>query len=207
MEQPLVSVNDGRVDFEAFSLIIPKLEIKSPVYWLRGPNGSGKTTLMRILLGLQPLSSGGIKRNTDRFGYVPQNYREALFPWLSAKENLDLFGEDNEFALKWVAELGLKNNELKRRAHQLSGGQAQRLVLARECSLFPNMLILDEPFSALDALTNKKAGEIISGIVKDTNVHIIITTHMALPKSISDLDVIELDIYRETDELARVVVS
>ena len=124
-----LKIERGLVDFGSFSLEIPDLRISEGIYWLQGPNGSGKTTFLRLLLGFQHLTIGNISNNCQIIGYVPQGYREIVFPWLSAKDNLCLFPDNIDFAIEWAEKLGLKQNELNRRSHQLSGGQAQRLSL------------------------------------------------------------------------------
>jgi len=137
-----------------------------------GPNGSGKTTLLRAICGLQPIHSGFIslhdrvvdnpRTNTFVFpehrhsGVVFQD--NSLFPNLSARENV-AFGlraqgvsrsEARKRATEWIARVGLADFA-DRRPSQLSGGQAQRIALARALAIEPQLLLLDEPMSAFDA--------------------------------------------------------
>ena len=141
---------------------------------LLGPNGSGKTTTVRALAGLLPLTGGHIRlagatldeparrrwtRPEQRsVGVVFQDYR--LFPHLSALENV-AFGlrcrgatrrRARELARPWLARVGLAEYA-GRKPRQLSGGQAQRIALARALAVNPALLLLDEPLAALDART------------------------------------------------------
>ena len=139
-----------------------------------GPNGSGKTTLLRALAGLLPLRSGSV-RLRDRIledtqagiripaeersiGYVFQNY--LLFPHLSARENVAFglrargmkAGAARREAEAWLERMGIPEYAAVKPG-SLSGGQAQRVALARALAVKPELLLLDEPLSALDAGT------------------------------------------------------
>ena len=133
-----------------------------------GPSGCGKSTLIGILAALQPPSSGQVlldgepksEPGPDR-GMVFQGY--TLFPWLTIKKNV-MFGLQMEGkskstaeseALQWIELVGL-SKFADSYPHQLSGGMAQRVSLARAFAITPDLLLLDEPFSALDnTLTNQ----------------------------------------------------
>ena len=162
---------DLRVEHDAFSLDVGLQVDAGEVVALLGPNGAGKTTLLRALAGLHPLSSGRVELNGQvldspdqdrsvpaqerRVGMVFQDYR--LFPHLSARENV-AFGprstgtpkaQARADATDWLVRLGLAGLE-DRRPAELSGGQAQRVALARALCARPDLLLLDEPLSALD---------------------------------------------------------
>ena len=112
---------------------------------LIGPSGCGKTTFLRVLAGLVPPSEGGVLMNVSQLGYVFQEPR--LVPWLDARRNLSLVSDrDPEQVL---SRLGLSGAE-RLRPHAMSGGMRQRLNLARALLTEPDLLLLDEAFSALD---------------------------------------------------------
>ena len=133
---------------------------------IMGPSGCGKTTTLRMLAGLERPSAGSILRNGEAIDDVPpwlrrmplvwQNY--ALFPFLTVLENV-AFGlrnddvpkpERHRRSLEWLDRLGIADLA-ERSPATLSGGQAQRVALARALVLEPDILLLDEPLSALDA--------------------------------------------------------
>lgn len=161
-------------------------------YAIVGESGSGKTTLIRLLAGLEKPSGGEIELynelvNSDttfmapekrKVGMVFQDY--ALFPHLSVFENiaygLDKSFHKNDRVTEVLSLVGLKGFA-KRYPHQLSGGQQQRVALARAIAPKPSLLILDEPFSNLDAsLRNELRNELFS-IIKKANTTTIFVTH------------------------------
>ena len=146
------------VIYENFDLDIPRGALVS----VFGPNGCGKSTLINTIAGLTPPDAGQIlfdgRRLADvKFGYVFQNYREALFPWLRAFDNiaypLKLMNvPQKERRLRTealVAHLGIKL-DLALYPYQMSGGQQQLVSILRALVVEPEILVLDEPFSALD---------------------------------------------------------
>ncbi|KAF0813727.1 Bicarbonate transport ATP-binding protein CmpD [Andreprevotia sp. IGB-42] len=139
---------------------------------LLGPSGCGKTTLLNLLAGfMQPdrghvcLASAAVQPENPALGYVFQSPQ--LFPWLNALDNVR-FGlrmaghhdaaEQRERALHYLALVGLAD-AAGRLPHQLSGGMQQRVALARTLALEPTVLLMDEPFAALDAITRMKLNE------------------------------------------------
>jgi NitT/TauT family transport system ATP-binding protein len=156
---------------------------------LIGPSGCGKTTALRIAMGLEAASGGqvtvdGVAVNGcghDR-GMVFQH--AALLPWLTALENV-MFGlemkgmrgaELRETAQRYLALVGL-NESGNRRPYQLSGGMQQRVGIARALAIDPKVLLMDEPFGALDAQTRETLqGELIE-IHARTRKTILFVTH------------------------------
>ena len=134
---------------------------------LIGFSGSGKSTLMNVLAGLQPVDTGEVllngqpvKKPSPKLGIVFQNY--SLLPWMSVFGNLELAvkkvfpempkDERADYIQGWIEKVSLGGAEWKK-PHELSGGMRQRVSLARTLAMKPDVLILDEPLSALDALT------------------------------------------------------
>src|SRR5271169_3088817 len=149
---------DSAIIYDNFDLDIPRGELIS----VFGPNGCGKSTLINMVAGLIPPDKGqilfdGMRLNEIKFGYVFQNYREALFPWLRAFDNIAYPlkmmqvapAERRARTEKLVAHLGVKI-DLSLHPYHLSGGQQQLVSIMRALIVEPEILFLDEPFSALD---------------------------------------------------------
>jgi NitT/TauT family transport system ATP-binding protein len=126
---------------------------------LLGPNGSGKSSLLRCFAGLMIPHSGAISR-VARVGYCPQDVRASMLPWLTVEENVALptrstFDDARGRAAvaRALAVVGLPAALLARSPTQLSGGEQQLVALARALAFDAPLLLLDEPFSALDAET------------------------------------------------------
>lgn len=154
-----------------------------------GPSGCGKSTLIRILAGLESPSSGQMLLNgeavsgpsSDR-GMVFQGY--TLFPWLSVKRNV-MFGllesghsvkNAEQEALQWIELVGL-SRFAESYPHQLSGGMKQRVAIARALANQPKILLMDEPFGALDAQTRAKMQAYLMEIWKNIDITVLFITH------------------------------
>ena len=144
--------------YDRFDLDIPKGRIVS----VFGPNGCGKSTLINMISGILPYDAGqilfeGKEARDTRIGYVFQNYREAVFPWLRAIDNIRYplqylgvpKGERQERLDRLVESFEVKF-DLNRYPYQMSGGQQQLVSIMRALVVDPEVLFLDEPFSALD---------------------------------------------------------
>ena len=176
--------NAGAALFEDLSLSIAPGEFVAIV----GGSGVGKSTLLRLVNGLLPASSGQVRLNTRpapgrrEQAIVFQDAR--LMPWRSVRGNI-------RFALQ---ALGLDKNEIERRIntvlnltgltelgdrwpHQLSGGQAQRVGIARALAVEPAILLMDEPFSAIDALTRASLQTELLRIWQQTQAAVLFVTH------------------------------
>ena len=180
--------------FSGFSVLDRvNFEIKNgSLVGLLGPSGSGKSTLLRILAGLEKPDRGRIwlegqdatnfQIQEREIGFVFQNY--ALFPHLTVSENVS-FGLDirkihNDLKKRRVDEL-LKLMELEkfseRYPYQLSGGQRQRVALARALAVEPKVLLLDEPFAALDAKIRKQLRYWLRDLHNEISVTTVFVTH------------------------------
>jgi len=167
------------------SLEFPEGELTS----LLGPSGCGKTTLLKIIAGLLPATSGEVIVNgktvtgpgPDR-AFVFQDF--ALLPWASVIRNvafgLELRGvpksEREAIAEKYIANVGLAGFEQKY-PDQLSGGMRQRVGLARALSVDAQVLLMDEPYSAVDEQTRRKFQEDLLDLVKNENKTFLFVTH------------------------------
>src|SRR5208337_1551100 len=154
----LIKRFDKTVIYDNFDLDIPRGELIA----VFGPNGCGKSTLINMIAGLVPADSGqilfdGRRLDEIKFGYVFQNYREALFPWMRAFDNIAYPlkvmrvppAQRRARAAALVAHLGIKL-DLGLYPYQMSGGQQQLVSILRALVVEPEILFLDEPFSALD---------------------------------------------------------
>ncbi|HNH10149.1 MAG TPA: ATP-binding cassette domain-containing protein, partial [Leptospiraceae bacterium] len=190
----MIELHNITKQFGSFSALenvnfsIPEGELVS----LLGPSGSGKTTLLRIIAGLETMDSGEIRFATgitsstpvqDRnIGFVFQHY--ALFRHMTVAENIG-FGLKVRGAGK--KEISIRVEELleliqlkglaKRYPSQLSGGQKQRVALARALAAKPKVLLLDEPFGALDANVRKDLRKWLRNLHKEIHVTSIMVTH------------------------------
>lgn len=151
-----------------------------------GPSGSGKSTLLRICAGLDDLSSGTLTWSGDgsrpRTGVVFQ--QPLLMPWLSVADNVAFArrfaaqrsGFDAEDAAKLITRFGL-DHLAARYPDELSGGQAQRVAILRAVATRPQLLLLDEPFSALDPATRTDLVGWLRELARELDVTVVLVTH------------------------------
>ena len=180
------SYPNGHRVFSSFSLNARPGEFVA----ILGPSGCGKTTLLNLLSGFVQPQSGQISINQtavrperSELGYVFQ--APQLFPWLSALENvrfgLRMAARINESqqrsqALQYLRLVGLEN-AAHRLPHQLSGGMQQRVSLARTLALEPSVLLMDEPFAALDAISRNSMNEETLRIWAELGQTVLFITH------------------------------
>ena len=164
-----VAYKSGQLALGQVDLILPEHSI----YTIIGPSGSGKSTLLRAIAGLLPSYKGQILFNGKSvhekdtlIGLVPQNY--GLLPWKTVQANIHIAmkitqssapskqsKEQQEAQIKyWLTSMGI-SDLANRYPRSLSGGQQQRVAIARAFAILPTIMLLDEPFSALDAITRE----------------------------------------------------
>ena len=176
----VVALSDITIDFEAGDLVT-----------ILGPSGCGKSTLLRLIADLVPASEGSV----SVFGHSPEKARlardfafvfqdAALLPWRSAIENvrlpLEVGGggriEGHASPEELLALVGLSGREAAL-PHELSGGMRQRVSIARALVCRPKILLMDEPFGALDEITRDKLNEELLRIWEETGTTILFVTH------------------------------
>ncbi|MEJ8751326.1 ATP-binding cassette domain-containing protein [Lagierella sp. ICN-221743] len=180
---------DIEKQLELFKLDL-KFHIDKEVLAIQGASGSGKTTILNIIAGLvkadrAEISNGDtILESTEKniylpsrkrnLGYMFQNY--GLFPHLSVEKNIKFAMKDRELYEDLLDVLGLRDL-LKRYPSDISGGEKQRVALLRTLVTKPKVLLMDEPFSALDAELKEKLYPSFSELIKSLNIPVLIITH------------------------------
>ncbi len=157
-----------------------------------GPSGCGKTTLLRILIGLETADSGeilkggkdisGLPSDKRGMGIVFQNY--ALFPNMTVLQNVEYAltlrketkKQARQIALQTLEQVGLMD-QMNKKPNQLSGGQQQRVAIARTLATNPDIILLDEPISALDVTTREIMKAELKALQKKFNATMLFITH------------------------------
>ena len=175
----------GQPLYSGFDLDLAKHRITT----IFGPNGCGKSTIINMVAGLLPMDAGealfdGKKLSDTVIGYVFQNYREALFPWKRAIDNikypLQLAGRSKAECASRADELIASFDirfDLQRYPYELSGGQQQLVSIMRALAPHPEVLFLDEPFSALDYEMTLFMRDKLQEIFEATRTTMILVSH------------------------------
>jgi NitT/TauT family transport system ATP-binding protein len=176
--EPLVAIEDATLAFEQGELVS-----------LLGPSGCGKTTLLRIIAGLIPKSAGSVRIRGEEvdgphpdFGFVFQSPN--LMPWRKVLDNvlfpMEILGRRDarakQRAMDLLGMVGL-DGFAGARPHQLSGGMQQRVALCRALIHEPTLLLMDEPFGALDELTRMEMNDLLLQIRDRTRATVVFVTH------------------------------
>lgn len=171
----------GKVALNSTNLKIKNGEFVALV----GQSGGGKSTLLRLIAGLEPMTSGTISQNNQLIHGINSNTRvmfqdDRLLPWKTVRENITFKKPKSSEAAEAVNQL-LERVELQDFADaypaSLSGGQRQRVALARALFVNPEILLLDEPLGALDALTRSKMQKLILDLWQERKMTVILVTH------------------------------
>jgi NitT/TauT family transport system ATP-binding protein len=151
---------DGTVALDGVDLQVGPGEFMAAV----GPSGCGKSTLLRIASGLETVTGGVLRVDTDKIGYVFQD--PTLLPWRNVQSNVELLGELEGLPKAERSRLAREALELvglaefaRHLPHALSGGMRMRASLARSLTLRPELFLLDEPFGALDEITRQRLND------------------------------------------------
>jgi NitT/TauT family transport system ATP-binding protein len=179
---------DAYLAFDSISLDIAPSEFVAIV----GPSGCGKSTLLRIAAGLAPASAGEVELDGSPISapppgvvYLFQQYAKSLFPWRTVIDNvmfpLEAAPRSERRRLKercseYLKQVGLAGFESKY-PWQLSGGMQQRVAIARALAAEPRVLLLDEPFSAVDALTRMELQSLVLDLWRENRFTAVLVTH------------------------------
>jgi len=165
---------------------------KDKIACILGPSGCGKTTLLKLIAGLEKVTTGDITINNEivssntihlktekrKIGFLFQDY--ALFPHLTVKDNLN-FAISNDkkekHDIEEIIEIIKLPNSLHKYPHELSGGEQQRVALARSIIAQPDLLLLDEPFSSLDLSLKEEVRDDTLHLLQKSNISVLIVTH------------------------------
>lgn len=175
----------GQVLYDNFDLDLPRGKLTT----IFGPNGCGKSTLINMMSGLVPFDAGTVQIGgrdfrSARIGYVFQNYRDSLFPWLRALENIEYplkvrsvpRNQQRERVDRLLSAFEIKL-DLTRRTYELSGGQQQLVAILRALVADPEVLFLDEPFSALDYEMTLYIRDKLQQVFLETGLTTVLVSH------------------------------
>lgn len=212
-------INIRSLDF-SYSNALPvfkdfSLEILQGEAWaILGPSGCGKTTLLYLLAGLR-FPTGGIieidgerlTRPRPRTGLILQDY--GLLPWSTVRENVELglrvrhfYGEDGKHTpvdfqpennvSYWLKRLGI-DDVAEKYPSQISGGQRQRTAIGRTLALEPDLLLMDEPFSSLDAITREDLQNLTLSLCAEKQLTLVVVTHAIEEAAVLGKKILVLD--------------
>ena len=149
---------------------------------LLGASGCGKSTLLNLIAGLDQPTTGTVRVASARTGLMFQE--AALFPWLTVRGNVDLAlklagidRDERRARTTRLLEMVHLGDFAKRRPHELSGGMRQRVALARALAQNADVLLMDEPFGALDAMTRDRLHDELEAVWRDTGKTVVFVTH------------------------------
>jgi NitT/TauT family transport system ATP-binding protein len=191
VDEPFITVRGlgksfgGQPLYRDFDLDLPRGKFTT----IFGPNGCGKSTLINMMSGLVPFDAGSVRIGgkdfrSARIGYVFQNYRDSLFPWMRALENVEYplkvrgvsRAEQRARVDALLAAFEIKL-DLKRRTYELSGGQQQLVAILRALIAEPDVLFLDEPFSALDYEMTLYIRDRLQAVFMETGLTTVLVSH------------------------------
>lgn len=186
MNEPLITIKNVSKQY-GNHLILENINLSlydNDFIALVGKSGGGKSTLLRLIAGFEPYSSGEIIFMNQRITSLNKQMRimfqeDRLLPWMTVSENISFRSRGQQIKEKALSLLELVGLEDFANYYpiQLSGGQRQRVSLARALMANPKLLLLDEPLSALDALTRLNMQELIMDICSKQHLTTILVTH------------------------------
>jgi len=187
----VIHTEDLAVSFDGVTAVFEKLNLaieKGEFVTLVGVSGAGKSTLLRVIADLIPAFRGSVRVDTPddptRRAIAMVFQAANLMPWRRVRDNITLGLEGLEVSeelkqerVKWTLDLVGLGDYAERWPYQLSGGQRQRIGIARSLAVDPDILLMDEPFGALDAITRNALQDELLRIWKETGKSILFVTH------------------------------
>ena len=191
--EPLLRLDDLRIELGGREILSPtRLEVRAGEFvCIIGPSGCGKTTLLRAAAGFVQPSGGRVLRHgrpvsgpSREVAFVFQDYGRALLPWRTVQGNVSLAleaaglpaAQRGARIAQVLATVGLQDHAHKFPA-QLSGGMQQRLQIARCLAQQPELMMMDEPFGALDAMTRESLQDELARLVREQSLTVLFVTH------------------------------
>lgn len=180
----MLTVTEITKHYGEFTLGPIELTIENEVLVVLGPSGSGKTTLLSLIAGITPLDAGEISLGGNMISNIPIEHRNAglvfqdgsLFPHMTARENIE-YATTTQSSVTDVAETLEITGVLDQTPATLSGGETQRVALARTLAADPDILLLDEPLSSLDTPTRQRLRDELHTVFDSLEIPVILVTH------------------------------
>ncbi|ELZ17042.1 ABC transporter ATP-binding protein [Natrinema limicola] len=180
----MLEVNSLTKTYDIFDFGPVDLTVDDEVLSILGPSGSGKTTLLSLIAGIVDPDGGSISLNGDRLNGCPLQERRtglvfqdgALFPHMTARENIGYAATDRDRIAEFASLLEI-TDVLDRRPPTLSGGEQQRVALARTLAADPDLLLLDEPLASLDAPIRRRLRRELHALFTSLEIPVIYVTH------------------------------
>lgn len=157
-----------------------------------GPSGCGKTSILRAIVGLLEIESGKVNNQARKISYLFQEAR--LLPWQTALENVQLVVPEKPSSevAAMLRSLSIRDQDMDKYPHELSGGMRQRVALARALITEPDCLLMDEPFSALDPNLRQSIQQRILSLIDSGQLSTLLVTHDTTEAILMSHTIIEL---------------
>jgi ABC-type phosphate/phosphonate transport system ATPase subunit len=186
------------IQLKGLRISLPEMKIPPGMVRVSGENGSGKSTLIRHLM----LELAGCAK---AFAFVPQDYRSSLFPWRRTAFNLGIYGR-YAHSLAALEKLGFAQSDLGKRTYQLSGGQCQKIAIARELCRDVAVAFFDEPFSSIDRESCQRVMSALNSFLCAGTNTLFLVSHQEVAAH-GKFETLTLSVVRSEQHLAEVKLT